>query len=107
MILNAIVDGRSISIDVPQDILQNGEDFFKKMDSDMDQGWQMSREWIDNPTVTHRCQIAADKMLTAMNNENKTLLTLMAGYILTRLPYIKCVNINTDGDMLETEIVVE
>ena len=36
------------------------------MDQDMDAGWQMSRDWVDNPSREQRCQIVADKLLTAL-----------------------------------------
>jgi len=104
VILNIIVNEKNYPIEVPEDISASAAEFFQKMDQDMDQGWQMSREWIDKPDTTQRCQIAADKLLTAINKENETMVTLMVGYIKTRLPNITTVNIDTNGDMLETEL---
>ena len=70
----------------------------------MDKGWQMSREWVENPTPYQRCQIAADKMLDAINRENETVMMLMAGYIKSRMPEAQAIHIDTAGDMNETEI---
>lgn len=99
------IDEVSKTIEVAEDLLKEGEDFFRKMDKDMDQGWQMSRTWVDNPNQIERCQIAASKLLDAISAENETLLMLMAGYIMSRYPQVREVRIDTAGDMMETEFV--
>lgn len=105
MQLTVHIDEVSQTIEVGEDLLKEGEEFFAKMDNDMDQGWQMSRTWVDNPNRVERCQIAADKMLDAISKENQTLLMLMAGYIMSRYPQVREVRIDTSGDMTETELV--
>ena len=105
MQLTVHIDDVSQTIEVEENLLREGEDFFAKMDSDMDQGWQMSRTWVDNPGREERCQIAASKILDAISAENQTLLMLMAGYIMSRYPQVREVRIDTAGDMTETEFV--
>ena len=104
MILNVYVDDRTFQVDVPQDVLDEGREFFARMDEDMDRGWQMSREFVDNPGALERCQIAADKLLTALHKDNRNLLLLMAGYILTRLPGVHGVTIDTTGEIQNTKL---
>ncbi len=106
MNLNIIVDGRAENIDVPDYLLTEATDFFAKLDADMDRGWQMSRDWVDNPNAEQRCQIAADKILTAIETENEKLLLLMAAYILRTMPGVTGVNIDITGDMNETDIIM-
>ena len=106
MQLTVHIDEVSQTIEVGEDLLKEGEEFFAKMDNDMDQGWQMSRTWVDNPNQVERCQIAANKMLDAISAENQTLLMLMAGYIMSRYPQVREVRIDTSGDMTETELVI-
>lgn len=106
MQLTVHIDEISRTIEVDDKLLKEGEEFFAKMDSDMDQGWQMSRTWVDNPSREERCQIAANKMLSAISTENQTLLMLMAGYIMSRYPQVREIRIDTSGDMTETELVV-
>ena len=105
MQLTLHIEDKSHTINVPEEILREGEDFFQTMDKDMDRGWQMSRTWVENPDMTQRCQIAADKMLSAISSENETVLMLMAGYILSRMPYVKSIRIDTNGEMGETEFL--
>ena len=105
MLLTLHIDDKTQTLDIPETILSEGDEFFAMMDKDMDKGWQMSREWIDKPNTQQRCQIAADKLLNAINAENETLLMLMAGYILARAPKTTAIHINTEGEIHETELV--
>ena len=106
MILNVVIEEQIYPIEVPAEIIAEGEDFFARLDSDMDQGWQMSRDWVDSPDIEQRCQIIGDKMLTAMHNDNKKLLMLLAAYVLARVPDITGIRIDTNGEMQETELVM-
>ena len=107
MKLQISVDNSSSAIDVPSEMLAEGEAFFQKMDRDMDRGWQMGPEYIENPDQIMRCQIAADKILQAIDTNNHKLLLLMAGYILHRMPGVRNVIIDTHGEMLNTEFILE
>lgn len=106
MKLNIIVDGRTNAFEVPDLLLQEASDFFDQMNADMDKGWQMSRDWVDNPNAEQRCQIVADKMLTAIENDNEKLLMLMAAYILKTMPGVRGVHIDITGDMNETNVIM-
>jgi hypothetical protein len=106
MILNIYIAGSAYKIDVPREVLEDGEDFYSKMDLDMDKGWQMSRTYVDCPNTLQRCQIAADRIFSALHTDNKKLALLMAGYILTRLPGIEAVRIDTNGEIFNTELIM-
>jgi len=103
--LNVFIDDQMQQVVVPDDMMQEAEGFFSKMDSDMAKGWQMSRDWVENPSVEQRCQIAADRMLTAIMQENENMKLLMAGYILSRMPKATDVRIDTSGEMTGTEFI--
>jgi len=107
MILKIIVNDQTYPVKLPDSLLTEAEDFFDKLDRDMDRGWQMSRDWVDNPDQLQRCQIIGDKMLTAMHNDNKQMLLLLSAYILARMPGVSAINIDTNGEMLETELLME
>ena len=107
MILNVVVEDQNYPITVPDEIITDAGDFFMTLDKDMDKGWQMSRDWVESPDAEQRCQVAADKILTAIDTDNEKLLMLMAAYILHTMPGVKTVNIDNTGDMNETEIIME
>lgn len=107
MKLDAVIDDRTHRIDIPAEMLDEGEEFFAKMDRDMDRGWQMGPEFVEHPDTVQRCQIVANKLLTSHAVENRLMVQLMAAYIVKRLPNVKVVNIDTDGEMLHTEFLYE
>lgn len=106
MILKVTIDEKTFPLEVDNEMMLSAQDAFQKMDVDMDRGWQMSRIWVDQPNDTQRCQIAADKMLTAIQQEKTATVGLMAAYILNKMPGIQAVDIDTSGDMTLTEIVM-
>lgn len=99
MILKAIIDEQVYTLNVPDPVIERGSDFFEQLDRDMDKGWQMSREWVEAPDRLQRCQIIADKLLTALEKENEKLGMLMAGYILSRLPNVESVELDIQGEV--------
>jgi hypothetical protein len=105
MMLKVVVENQEFAIQIPDAVVNNGEDFFRKMDEDMDKGWLMSREWVEHPSRLQRCQIAADKIANALSTHNETLAHLMAGYIVTRMPSVTEVHIDTEGEMSETQFI--
>ncbi|RMD71840.1 MAG: hypothetical protein D6819_00465 [Gammaproteobacteria bacterium] len=107
MILYIYIDDMRYSIDVPQEVLEEGEDFFAKLDRDMDRGWTMGRHFIPQPNTLQRCQIVADRILTALETERDKALPLMAGYILSRLPGVHGVQVDVSGEMFNTEFLME
>jgi hypothetical protein len=104
MKLIVFIDEEQHDIDVPDFILKEARDYFDMMDKDMDQGYQMSRNWVDNPDLFQRCQIAGDKILTAIQTENRETSALMAGHILSRVPQAKKLFLTQNGNMTEHDI---
>ena len=105
MILKLTIDDQTYEIDVSEEILEEAREFYDKMDQDMDKGWQMSRFWVEKPDLYQRCQIVADRILGAFHTENQRMVLLMSGYILSRVPQVEEVIVDTSGDITLTEIV--
>ncbi len=101
------VDDKRYPLDVPPSLVLDAADFFDRMDADMDGGWQMSRWWVPDPDARQRCQIAADKLLTALQNDNHETALLMCAYILRALPSTRRMRINADGEIQGTEFFDE
>jgi hypothetical protein len=106
MILKAIVDEQLYELNVPDALLGEAAGFFGQMDRDLDQGVQMGREWVDRPSREQRCQAVANKLLTALENENPRLGRLMAGYLLSRLPGLDTVELDITGEIQNTRFVL-
>ena len=104
MILKTVIDDQLLELNVPEDFLDQAQDFFARMDADMDAGWQVNREWVEKPDRLLRAQIAADKLLTALENEDHKLGRLMAGYIVSRVPDIETLELNPAGEIRDHRI---
>jgi hypothetical protein len=98
MILKVVIDDQLLELNVPEAFVAQAEDFFAKMDADMDRGWQVDREWVEQPDRMLRAQVAANKLLTALDNEDHKLGRLMAGYIVSRLPGIESIELKPAGE---------
>lgn len=99
MILKIFVDEHLQEINVPEDMITEAVDYFAMLDKDMDKGYQMSRTWVQQPDVYQRCQIVSDKILTALEQGNQNSATLLAAYILYRIPNATAMHLNLEGDM--------
>ena len=99
------IDDKSYQLNVPEALTLEAREFFDKMDLDMNCGWQMSRWWVPDPDQTQRCQIVADKLLTAMQQENREFALLMAAYILHHKPSTRRIRVNTDGEIQGNEFL--
>jgi hypothetical protein len=104
MILKVVIDDQLLELNVPEAFIEQAQDFFAKMDTDMDQGWQVNREWVENPDALLRAQIAANKLLTALENEDHNLGRLMAGYIVARFPNVESVELKPAGETRDHQI---
>ncbi len=105
MILKVTIDEKTFPLRLDDEMVRDAQEAFRKMDEDMDRGWQMSRTWVEHPDDLQRCQIAADRMLTAIQQEKTATVGLMAAYIVNRIPGVQAVDIDTSGDMTRTEVV--
>ena len=105
MKISVEIDDKSYELDVPPGLPEEALDFFDKMDADMDCGWQMSRWWVPDPDATQRCQIAADKLLTAIQKNNSEAALLMCAYILSKKPSTRRIRVNTEGEIQGNEFL--
>ena len=104
MILKVQIDDQLLELNVPEAFIEQAEDFFARMDADMDQGWQVDREWVEQPDQMLRGLIAANKLFTALENEDHKPGRLMAGYIVSRIPNIDTVELNPAGETRDHRI---
>ena len=98
MKLNIIIDDHSMDLEIGDDYLKASSDSFSNLDRSMDKGIQLGREWISQPNQEQRCQLAADKLLAAIDSNNEALALLSGGYIISQRPDTQGVKIDTNGE---------
>ncbi|MEN8177950.1 MAG: hypothetical protein ABFS39_04955 [Pseudomonadota bacterium] len=102
MQLNLIIDDWSMNLEITDEYMQTMGDSFDKLDRDMDKGRRLGQQFIKGLNQTQRCQIAADKLLSALESNNQAMALLMGGYIVSRMEGVKQVVIDNDGEPQET-----
>lgn len=105
MNLNFTIDQEPFTLEVADGIMQEAQVFIKDTDLEFDKGIQLGRYWIENPSEEQRCQIAANKIVNAMHQENIRMVYLMSAYILTKLPTVKMVTVNSDYEIDEIDFM--
>ncbi|MEC7885357.1 MAG: hypothetical protein VX544_01025 [Pseudomonadota bacterium] len=100
--LKIILGNNSYPLKIKPLIIEEGVDFFKKMDVDMEKGWQMGQIWVEKPNQLQKCQIAAERLFTSIHNGRKETAIMMAAYIIYHLPKTKSIDIDTAGNMQDT-----
>jgi len=106
MLLNLIIEDYSMDLSLSPEELVTLAPLFIKMDMDMDKGIQLGATWIDKPDKLQRCQLAADRLLEALQTHNEKLAKMMAGYIVKRKTEVKTVQINSNGMPEETQFIL-
>lgn len=99
MNFNITIDEESYTLEVSDTIMQELQGVIKDMDVGFDKGARIGRYWIDTPSDEQRCQIAADKVVSALHQQNVRMFYQMAAYILTKLPTLKMVTVSSDFEV--------
>jgi hypothetical protein len=102
LVLKIVLEDEQREIAVPENIVVDATPLLEKMDDDMDHGWQIGRRFTESPGTIERCQVAADRLLSALHTDNQASITLMACYILARLEGVSAVYINAHGEPDQT-----
>jgi hypothetical protein len=105
MQFRVVIGEQVYAIEVPEELLRESAEFHARLDRDMDQGWQMSREFVERPDRLQRCQIVADRLLTSITQGNQATAMLMAAYIALRMPGAVGVDVDAAGEMQHTELL--
>ena len=99
-----IVIGEDVhKVEVPKDLIDNATEVFDKFDNDLAGGWQMSRDWVPCPNTHQRCQIIADRILTAVHHKHQHFIGMACAYIIKKMPHVRRVIIDIDGDITQTQ----
>lgn len=104
MNFNITIDEESYTLEVKEELMQELSAKHKEMDAEYDRGMQLGRYWIESPTLEQRCQFTADKIVSAIHQENIRLFYIMASYILSKFPELKQVTVSSDFEISDIDI---
>ena len=104
MQFNITIDQMPYALEVSDAIFEELKPIVADMDAEYDKGIQLGRHWVDEPTAEQRCQIAANKIVNALHQEDVRSFYVMASYILSKFPALKMVTVDTDYEIDEIDI---
>lgn len=89
----------------PLPILQ--QNYLTRMDRRMDQGINLHGEWLSAPETDQRAQFVAQNMAQALQQGAEEQAAAMLTWLAQRLPELRAVRIDLQGDQLSAELVVK
>ncbi len=104
MNFNITIDEESYTLEVKDELMQELKNVHADMDAEYDKGVQLGRYWIESPTLEQRCQLTANKVVSAIHQENIRLFYLNASYILSKFPELKRVTVSSDFEISDIDI---
>lgn len=101
-----ILNGQSV-IEYDRSIRLPGHQrqFLDKMDQDMDSGIEMNGTPSVNPDLGVRAQYIAMHLVQAVLRDNEAMIAAMCAYLATRLPDLKKVKAEEQGENISIDLV--
>ena len=85
-----------IEYDRTKPLVEKQRQYLDRMDSQMDEGITLGNEAITNPDKQQRAQFVAFTLVTALQNDNESVIAAMSSYLAQRYPDLKQVKADTD-----------
>jgi len=104
MNFNITIDDESYTLEVTDELMQELKGAHDEMDAEYDRGLQLGRYWIETPDLEQRCQLTANKVVSAIHQENIRQFYIMAAYILSKFPDLKRVTVSSDFEISDIDI---
>ena len=81
--------------------------YLEKMDEKMKLGIEIGNEVIENPDINQRAQFVAANLLNAMQTGNEEMSAALCTWLANRLPDLKQVKYNEDGEEVSIDLVFD
>ena len=81
--------------------------YLETMDKKMDEGISIDGETIDSPEMNQKVQFVAANMLSAMKSNEEGMTSALCTYLATRLPDLKQVLIQEEGEDVSIDLVFD
>ena len=80
--------------------------YLDKMDQDMDGGIEMNGQRVDVPDLQQRSQYIAMHLVQAILNDNEAMIAAMCAYLANRMPDLKQVKAEEQGENISIDLVI-
>jgi len=104
MQFNITIDQEPFALDIPDGVLAETKSIVADMDADFSKGIQLGRYWIDEPSDEQRCQLAANKIVNAIHQEDVRSFYVMGAYVLSKFPALKMITVDSNYEIDDIDI---
>lgn len=81
--------------------------YLDKMDNKMDAGIVVDDATIENPDINQRAQFIVANLLSTMKSNDEEMTAALCTWLANRLPELKQVKIDEDGDRIAIDLVFD
>jgi len=81
--------------------------FLDQIDKDLDAGFKLGEEQVNDPDLFQRSQYIAQGLLAGMQSENKELVAAACAWLSTRQPDLTTIRFQIDGDDISLRLICE
>ncbi len=106
--LAVVINGtKEIEYDRGKPLPEKQRAYLDTMDSKMDAGVTLDVVTIENPDRLERAQFVAAELLRALLQDREDIAAAMCTYLAIRLPDLRQVTANIQGELISTELVFD
>jgi len=104
--MQVIVNGQSqVEYDRDKSLPERQMEYLDKMDQEMDTGFTLGDEKIDQPDLMQRAQFVAGYLAQAMISDNDQMIAASCSWLAQRLPDLKQVKIDHADERISIDLV--
>ena len=81
--------------------------FLDLMDQDMDKGFDLNGEKVTTPDSVQRAKFVAMQLIQALLENNDAMIAATCAYLATRLPDLKQVKADEDGEQVMMDLIFD
>jgi len=106
--MQVFVNGQSqIEYDRSKSLPEKQLEYLDKMDLEMDSGFELAGEQVDEPDLLQRAQFVSGYLAQALFGENDAMIAASCSWLAIRLQDLKQVKISQDDEQIAIDLVFD
>jgi len=106
--MQVFVNGQSqIEYDRSKSLPEKQLEYLDKMDLEMDSGFELAGEQVDEPDLLQRAQFVSGYLAQALFSENDAMIAASCSWLAIRLQDLKQVKISQDDEQISIDLVFD
>jgi len=104
--MQVLLNGQpQVEYDRSKSLPEQQMEYLDKMDQEMDSGFKLENEQVDEPDLLQRAQFVAGYLAQALIGDNEQMIAASCSWLAQRLPDLKQVKIDHDDERIGIDLV--